>query len=225
MQRTAELSLRLVLSRLKRLRVAKFTPESQIRNVSFGCSDPRNEGATMATYLLTWNPRKFNWTSLIREARNTKRYHRLQSSWSCGNTKKIDRGHRFFVIRLSAEPRGIFASGVVASLPYRAGHWSRESGKTANFVDVIWDTLLVPGSEPILPITYLKRAFGRMHWEPQASGAIRAGSGTVSVLPAPLVASLCKGSSCASISISLPDEARNSRNDVPAHLASRSQRS
>lgn len=124
----------------------------------------------MAIYLLTWNPRNFNRTTLVRDARDIKRYHRLQGSWSCGNTKKIDRGDRFFMIRLGAEPRGIFASGVVASSPYRDGHWNRESGKTANFVDVIWDTLLVLGGEPILPMTYLKRAFDGMHCEPQASG-------------------------------------------------------
>ncbi len=57
----------------------------------------------MATFLLTWNPDKWNGEITSPMA------------WSCGNTKKIIAGDRLFLIRQGREPRGICASGWATS--------------------------------------------------------------------------------------------------------------
>ena len=53
----------------------------------------------MPTYLLTWNPDI--WDGEITS----------QKSWSCGQTKRIERGDRLFIMRQVREPRGVCGSG------------------------------------------------------------------------------------------------------------------
>ena len=50
---------------------------------------------TVPTYLVTWNPKKFNWVdfdSCYEEGLYI-------GNWSCGNTKRIQAGDRIFMIR------------------------------------------------------------------------------------------------------------------------------
>jgi 5-methylcytosine-specific restriction protein A len=76
-------------------------------------------------------------------------------------------------MKLGKEPRGIIASGWVASDVYEGSHWDKDrkaKGKTALYVDVDWDTLLGPDIE-IFPRVWLESStYSKMRWEPQASG-------------------------------------------------------
>ncbi|MEP0873311.1 HNH endonuclease [Trichocoleus desertorum AS-A10] len=93
-----------------------------------------------------------------------------QYSWSCGNTKKIQRGDRFFLIQQGVEPRGIFASGWVLSASELDSHWSEE-GKSTRYVDIEFDVLLNPKEEPILPRSLLNQAsLAGVNWSTQRSG-------------------------------------------------------
>lgn len=127
----------------------------------------------MTTYLLTWNPARWQWEDLeecIREIEE-RGYHK--GSWSCGVTKKIRPGDRVFLIKLGAEPRGIVASGWAISEVYEDQHWDRRTrakGKTALYIDVRFDTILDPNKK-IFPRSWLDNGiYIKMHWEPQASG-------------------------------------------------------
>jgi 5-methylcytosine-specific restriction enzyme A len=124
----------------------------------------------MLTYLLTWNPQRWNWTDLdecILELREVG-YH--STRWSCGNTKKIMEGDRVFLLRQGDEPRGIFASGWAASTSYPDTHWA-DDNKQAWYIEVDLDVLLNPESENILFRSQLDiDTLANMHWNAQSSG-------------------------------------------------------
>ena len=127
----------------------------------------------MAIYLFTWNPARWDWTYLQDSIAEVKENGYCSERWSCGVTKKIRTGDRAFLMKLGKEPRGIVASGWVASDVYEDRHWDKDKeakGKTALYVDVDWDTLLDPDIE-IFPRVWLDSGtYSKMHWEPQASG-------------------------------------------------------
>lgn len=127
----------------------------------------------MATYLLTWNPARWQWVNLKECIREIERRGYYEDSWSCGVTKKILPDDRVFLIKLGAEPRGIVASGWAASEVYEDQHWDRQArakGKTALYIDVHFDTILDPEKE-IFPRGWLDNGiYAKMHWEPRASG-------------------------------------------------------
>jgi 5-methylcytosine-specific restriction protein A len=107
----------------------------------------------MATYLLNWNPRRWDWFELEEEIFELRKKGWLEARWSCGVTKRILPGDRFFLIRLGMPPKGIMASGTIKSSPFVEPHWDdqlAERGKQALFVDVVFDSLLNPDIEQIL---------------------------------------------------------------------------
>ena len=77
----------------------------------------------MATYRFTWNPRRFVWNELPSEAQRTRRGERAEDWWSCGITRRIASGDRFFLVRLGEMPKGIIGSGRVLSDPKARQHW------------------------------------------------------------------------------------------------------
>jgi 5-methylcytosine-specific restriction protein A len=129
----------------------------------------------MTTYLLTWNPRRWDWWELEDEIAQLQEIGWLEGRWSTGVNKSIQPGDRFFLIRLGAEPRGIVGSGTIRSSSFEETHWDEErakAGQTARYADVIFDGLLNAELDPILMIDFLKDhpVLGQMHWSQQASG-------------------------------------------------------
>ena len=58
----------------------------------------------MNTYLLAWNPKRFDWDiqeSILEISKNGF----CKGRWSCGQLKKIKKGDRVFLIRLAKEPK------------------------------------------------------------------------------------------------------------------------
>lgn len=124
----------------------------------------------MTTYLLTWNPRKFPWGELPEAAARVRVEGHVDDRWSCGNTRKIEPGDRFFLLRQGAEPRGIVGAGTVSRAPYAAEHWDGEAHQ-AWYVDVAFDSLLDPDRDALLPRESLDEGeLADMHWDTQASG-------------------------------------------------------
>jgi 5-methylcytosine-specific restriction enzyme A len=125
------------------------------------------------TYLLTWNPARFAWHDLNREAAAVARGTKLKSRWSCGNTTSIEKGSRIFMLRQGVPPRGIVASGWVTGRSYRDLHWDEERsrrGEEANYVDIRLDSLLDSSSEPF-PVEDMPHAELRaVNWHTPASG-------------------------------------------------------
>jgi 5-methylcytosine-specific restriction protein A len=69
----------------------------------------------MKTYLFVWNPKLWDWDNLNEMSADVKNGKDVFDRWGTGTSRKIKQRDRFFIIRLGAEPRGIFASGEVAS--------------------------------------------------------------------------------------------------------------
>ncbi len=128
----------------------------------------------MTTYLLAWNPKRWEWDDLAKMSSRVKSGKPISTRWSCGNSKRLQEGDRAFLIRLGKEPRGIFASGTITEGSYEDLHWDDEkaaAGETACFVKVQLDTLLNPETDPILPRELLGTPpFSEMHWDTQISG-------------------------------------------------------
>jgi len=75
------------------------------------------------TFLLTWNPDKWPWSTFNRNYDRARKQGFLDYDWSSGRSQRLRRGDRVFLLRQGVEPRGILASGVVTSdRPYRAIH-------------------------------------------------------------------------------------------------------
>ena len=124
----------------------------------------------MSAYLYTWNPTKWNWKDFqyaVYCMNNDEPYDRR---WSCGNTKRIEIGDLFFLMRLGVEPKGIIGCGYVLSIPYKEVHWDQKKkakGKAILYTDLFFSTL---SENPIFPIEFLQDRFSDYNWTPQASG-------------------------------------------------------
>lgn len=138
----------------------------------------------MATYLLTWSPKRWHWWDEISDVFR-QRNGGFLGEWSSGNTKRIVPGDRVFLIRLGKEPRGIVGAGHAMSTVYKGRHWDKRrarSGDTALLVRIRLDVLRNPGREAVYPLADLKRGvLGSMNWEPPSSGV---------EIPAPLTVRL-----------------------------------
>lgn len=126
----------------------------------------------MPTYLLTWNPEKWQWNHVQKSIAQVETEGFCFEPWSVGVTKKICTGDRVFLMKLGEKPRGISASGWVTSDTYEDKHWGDKS-KTALYVDVHFDKIIDPRQESIFSIELLQdKVYSGVNWTPQASGMI-----------------------------------------------------
>lgn len=124
----------------------------------------------MSAYLLTWNPKRWEW-DLSDEIRELKRKGFVDLKWSCGNTKRIRRGDRIFLLRQGKEPRGIMGSGTVTSPPHRDAHWDEQRRGQALYVSVRFDALVDPEKDGVLTLDRLQDGvLGEVNWGTQSSG-------------------------------------------------------
>ena len=120
------------------------------------------------THLFVWNPKRWVWVDLeqnIEELRNT---GKVALEWSCRSHKNIKPSDRVFLAKLGTVPRGIMASGKVASEPFLSPHWNGEN-KDIPKVLIEFDVLLNPIHEPILMLDQLTTGnLARQHWMPES---------------------------------------------------------
>jgi len=98
----------------------------------------------MDTYLLAWNPKRWDWKTLADDCETVARGGNARQPWSCGNSKGIAVGSHFFLVRLGSDPKGIVGAGRIASSPYEDLHWdpAREKlGDKTLYVDVDFESL------------------------------------------------------------------------------------
>ncbi|MCR8561855.1 hypothetical protein KXD93_29640 [Mucilaginibacter sp. BJC16-A38] len=121
----------------------------------------------MKAYLFGWNPVKWEWRELDDDIQKLKTTGKLEDNWSVISHKSIQPGDRAYMIRLGVEPRGIFASGFIASAPYPA----YRNGRHYYRITIALDVLLNPVKESILSMDILKTGnLAEQNWTPQASG-------------------------------------------------------
>lgn len=124
----------------------------------------------MPTYLLTWNPKKWEWVDLDEKIAEVAERGGVDDVWSTGSSRRLMPGDRVFLLRQGAEPRGIMASGYVKSHVYRDAHWSGEPRET-NYVALEWDHLLHPERDIIIAREELDAGIYRdVYWNTQQSG-------------------------------------------------------
>ena len=124
----------------------------------------------MATFLLSWNPLKWDWTSLDEVINQFNDNGFIEISWSCGVTKCINFGDKIFLIKIGRnQPKGIMASGVVTTPPYLKPHYSI-TGKYATNIDVKIDWIINPKKNRLLELDLIKMEFPNFGWTPQNSG-------------------------------------------------------
>lgn len=130
----------------------------------------------MNTFLLTWNPARWQWDNLDEVITDIGANGWSERRWSCGRTKSIVTGDRVFLLRQRVEKRGIIGSGWVSHGSYEDKHWDSKSaalGKKALFVKVWFDVLLNADIEPILERSKLDRGvLNQMHWDTQMALSI-----------------------------------------------------
>lgn len=140
-----------------------------------------------ATYLFLWNSERWNrerlaaMSDVVKAARAgelrpkaPQKQRRVKTRWSCGNSKRLQKGDRAFFIRLDQYPQGIVASGTITRGSSVDVHWDatkRQAGKTSRFVWVKFDALLCLDTDPILPRGLLSAPpFSTMNWDTRVSG-------------------------------------------------------
>lgn len=123
----------------------------------------------MATFLLTWNPRKWQWDSFEEGLELIHQNGSLAGRWSCRN-KSILSGDRVFLLRQGLEPRGLISSGWALDGAYEDEHWDDAGPRSGSswYVDVEWDSL---SREPIITREELdEERFAGVNWNTQTSG-------------------------------------------------------
>lgn len=128
----------------------------------------------MPTWLLTWNPKRWVWEGLAKDAALVRKGKHGTDRWSCGNSKGIRPGDRFFLLKQGPVPRGIVASGAITSRPREGEHWDaerRQKGVRALYVELRFESLLDPDKEAPLSVAELTRGpLARVHWRSHISG-------------------------------------------------------
>jgi 5-methylcytosine-specific restriction protein A len=123
----------------------------------------------MPSYLLIWNPNRWQWVDLAECIAKVKAQGCCADRWGVGRNKKIVKGDRLFLMRLGKEPRGICGSGWATSDVFESQHWNEN--KAALFVELRWDVLLDPDHESILPREILNHGtLAKMKWDSRISG-------------------------------------------------------
>lgn len=121
----------------------------------------------MKAYLFGWNPVKWEWPAIDDDIGRLKTDGKLEEAWSVASHKSIKPGDKAYIIRLGAEPKGIFASGYISSEPYLA----LRNGRQRYRINISFDVMINPDKQPILTIDMLKtNNLASQNWTPQASG-------------------------------------------------------
>ena len=124
----------------------------------------------MSAYFYTWNPKRWSWVDHADAIYRVNNGDQYDMHWSCGNTKKIEVGDTFFLMRLGVAPKGIIGCGYVSSSPYPLPHWDSEKaaqGKTALRTDLLFKAL---SDDPIVSLAALQVRYPDYEWTPEAGG-------------------------------------------------------
>ena len=124
----------------------------------------------MTAYLYIWNPDRWTWSDQQEAIYRVNNGDQYDMYWSCGNTKRIEIGDMFFLMRLGVDPKGIIGCGYISSEPYLLPHWDEhkaKESKSALRTDLLFKAL---SDNPIISLSYLQDKYPNYTWTPQAGG-------------------------------------------------------
>jgi predicted HNH restriction endonuclease len=122
------------------------------------------------TYLVTYNAKK-DWKGLDSLAVQTENGELVYARWNVSN-QKVKQDDRLFLLKQGEHPKGIMATGWVASEKvYKQLHYNKEKadiGKQLTYVDAKWDTILNPKIEKLLQVGDIIE----VNWNTMSSGIL-----------------------------------------------------
>jgi 5-methylcytosine-specific restriction enzyme B len=126
------------------------------------------------TWLLTWNPNKWEWENLASDRADTQDGKTVTIRWNSSN-RKAAVGDKAYLARTGVAPKGIIAIGNIVTPPYEAPHWDEakaEAGESRWYVDVAFSRIQDPlANDPYLTNEDLgKITIDQQDWSPQSSG-------------------------------------------------------
>lgn len=129
----------------------------------------------MPTYLITWNPKVWEWPEYADIAREIALEGPKEFRWSLGGGKQIKAGDRLFLLRQGVEPRGIVGSGSAAGDWFTDAHFLPEraaAGERTTYAIVRFDRVVDGAADPtsILPVSTLNALIPGLHTGVQQSG-------------------------------------------------------
>lgn len=128
---------------------------------------------TTKSWLFAWNPKNWNWETLLKDIAQTREGKPVVMKWRCAN-QTVSPGDRAWLIRLGEEPRGIMATGNVVSEPYEAEHYDvqkADQGEACLYVDIELTAIRDVFKDPFITMTELGTiTIDQQQWSPQSSG-------------------------------------------------------
>jgi hypothetical protein len=130
-------------------------------------------GGGMTAWLLSWNPKNWEWDTFFRERAITASGRPVEDTWSCANSAAA-KGDTVYLVRTGDEPRGIIARGVITQNPFEKAHYDparAAKGETRQVVGINFDDIRDPDQDEFLSIQTLENDIDREQtWTPQSSG-------------------------------------------------------
>ncbi len=120
----------------------------------------------MPTFILSWNPKKWQFTNHFDEVART---GYVDEPWSCGPTRRIRPNDRLFILKLGVYPKGIVGSGYSLSAPYEVPD-PDDSSSTIWMINARIEVLLDPEKELLDRSRPSGLSLDRVNWSPRASG-------------------------------------------------------
>ena len=114
-------------------------------------------------FLLTWNPKLYDWATLDEDIETIEAGDRLETSWSV-RRKDLPAGSRVYLLKQGDESRGLIASGLAIT-----DASPDERNPSRSWVRVEFDRLL---RRPVSveQLLELSKTLSQVHWSPQQSG-------------------------------------------------------
>lgn len=123
-------------------------------------------------YLLTWNPKRWEWNNYKESCLSTEKGIIIEESWTCmSNKPQIN--DDVYLMKSGKENKGIIAHGKVIKSSYEAPHYNKDEaakGKTLSRIDVAFDLILDFDEQDILNQRILNDKFPDQSWSPRGSG-------------------------------------------------------
>lgn len=127
----------------------------------------------MATYLLSWDPTRWDWRNIKEQAEAVERGTPVVRQWACGSNRRIFKGDEVYFIRQGREPRGLFARGEVVRGSYEAANVDVQDAQRGNtlVIDVKFLELFdAANSVPVSRNQLKGEVFGKFVWEIREHG-------------------------------------------------------
>lgn len=122
-------------------------------------------------WLLTWNPRDFQWDDIADAILRTQSGESYIQRWPCSNFS-LATGDKAWVLRQRENPTGIFAVGNVVSEVYEDQHWDSkkaQSNTKANYVDIELTLVLDVFKDTFITHADLENIkIDNQNWQPDA---------------------------------------------------------